>query len=248
MKRILSTIFAALAVMMASSQASAQFFDHLSLGVGAGFDGISLDLGVPVGDFMQLRAGGSYLPPYGYRKEFPNFEYQDGESIDLNILAQPQISAFNAMLDLFPGRKTGFHFTLGLLAGDRTIASVRTEGLDVDEKLVLGDTQFEYDDNGQVRVNLDVNKFLPYVGIGAGRAVRSKPVTFVFDFGVLYTGGLGLYTTASDLSRPLDGIQYVRITSEDLAEVDFDDYGILDKVGEFPVLPMLKFSLFFRIF
>lgn len=248
MKRILSTIFVAAALLSASFQASAQFFDHLSLGVGAGLDGVSLDLAVPVGNYVQLRAGGSYMPPVRIPKEFKNFEYQKGKTMDLNVMGQMQISSFNAMLDLFPGKKTGFHFTLGLFAGDRTIASVRSVGVEFEEELVVGNKQFEYDDNGQVHLNLDVNKFLPYFGIGAGRPVPNKAVSFVFDFGALYTGGMGVYTYATDLTQPLEGKQYVRITSEDVAEVGFEDYGILGILGSIPVLPMLKFSLFFKIF
>lgn len=252
MKRIFSTIFVAAALLAASVQASAQYFDHLSVGVGAGFDGVSLQLAVPMGDYMQLRAGGSYMPPFSIVKNVKDFEYQEGETVDLNIRGQLQISAFNAMIDFFPGKKTGFHFTAGVFAGDRTIATAYNTEPYLDEKewgvsgITVGNTLITTDSKGISRVNLDINKFLPYLGIGAGRAARDRAVNFVFDFGAIYTGGLGIYTKGTNLKTGEE--DYIRITSQDIKDNGQDDQGIVDKVYSIPVLPMMKFSLFFRIF
>ena len=38
---------------------------------------------------------------------------------------------------------------------------------------------------------------------------------------------------------------YVQVTSADL---DNEDRGIIDKIGSFPVLPVMKFTLFFKLF
>ncbi len=252
MKRIFTTIFAAAALLLSSAQASAQYFDHLSLGVGAGADGISLNLAVPVGNYVQLRAGGSYMPPIGITRQFTDFEYRPGETVDLSVMGQMQISAFNAMIDLFPGKETAFHFTLGLFAGDKTIANVHNTKPYLDEEswgtdgIMVGNTLVTTDSKGISKVNLDINKFLPYLGIGFGRPVPKKAVSFVFDLGAIYTGGLGLYTNGTNVKT--GQTEYVRITSDVLAEADLEDGGIVDIIGSIPVLPMMKFSLFFKLF
>ena len=79
MKRIFSVILISAALMTASLSASAQFFNSLSLGFGVGVDGASLQLGVPMGGFFQLRAGGSYSPTVGYAFTVADVKFDNGE-------------------------------------------------------------------------------------------------------------------------------------------------------------------------
>ena len=46
-----------------SQRASAQYFDHLALGISAGVDGFGLQLAAPIGNQFQMRAGYACLPP-----------------------------------------------------------------------------------------------------------------------------------------------------------------------------------------
>ena len=105
MKRFLIISLASLALLFSPVAASAQYFNHLALGAGLGLDGISLQAAAPVGDFVQLRIGGSYMPPFGYKGNIKDFQYQPGETLSLGIDARANIKSFNAMVDLFPGRQ-----------------------------------------------------------------------------------------------------------------------------------------------
>lgn len=252
MKRFLIISLASLALLFSPVAASAQYFDHLALGAGLGLDGISLQAAAPVGDFVQLRIGGSYMPPFGYKGNIKDFQYQPGETLSLGIDARANIKSFNAMVDLFPGRQTPFHFTVGLFAGPGTLVSTiltpETEDKDWAESGIrIGDVMVLTDRDGAAKINVGVNKVLPYLGIGTGRAAdKSKFVSFCFDLGVCYSGGLGLYTYGTNIKTGQE--EYIRITSNDFKEHDADDRGIVDKLYGIPVVPMLKFSLFFKTF
>ena len=252
MKRFLIIVLATVAMLAPSHKASAQYFDHLSVGAGLGLDGISLQAAAPIGDFVQLRLGGSYMPPFGFHAEIEHFQYQPDQYLDLDIDARINIKSFNAMVDLFPGRSTVFHFTAGLYAGPGVLANIdflpeTSDKSWTDSGVKVGDTMVFTDKDGVAKVNIGVNKVMPYFGIGTGRAVdRSKFVSFCFDLGVCLSGGLGLYTHGTNVKTGVD--EYVRITSDDFKANNADDKGIVDKIYGIPVLPMMKFTLFFKTF
>lgn len=253
MKRFFTILFASAAIMAASTTASAQYFDHVSLGVGVGLDGVSLQAAAPIGSILQLRLGGSYMPPIGYSFTAKNIEFQPGETIDLDLRAQACMRAFNAMLDLFPGKETTFRFSFGMFAGPGTLVTLFNTKPYLEESewgnegIQIGDTFISTDDKGISRINADVAKVMPYFGIGAGRAVNAnKAVSFCFDLGVCYSGGIGIWTHGTNTKTWKD--DYIRITSTDIKNFGGDDMGIIDKLGNIPVLPLMKFSLFFRLF
>lgn len=251
MKRLFSVILISAALMTASATASAQFFNSMSLGVGAGVDGVSLQLGFPVGSFLQLRLGGSYTPPIGYAFSVDGVEFDNGTSGTLDLKAKLAYMGGNAMLDLFPGRDTKFHFTFGVFGGNGKLATLTgtSQALADEDKgsagIRIGNTLVTTDENGYCTADLRASTFLPYFGIGAGRAVREdSPVSFVFDFGACYTkDGLGGYTYGTNMRTGQR--EYIRVTS---ADIDNEDSGVLDILGKIPVLPVMKFSLFFRLF
>lgn len=254
MKRFFSVIMISAAMMAASLTASAQYFDHVALGIGVGFDGVSLQAATPVGNYIQLRLGGSYMPSFGYSFDVEDVEIQPNKYADLSLRGQANIKSFNAMLDLFPGRDTRFHFTAGLFAGPGHLATLyNTKPYLAQEDwgtagIQIGNTLITTDDKGISKVNADVNKLMPYFGIGAGRAACDKnPVSFCFDFGACYSGGIGLYTKGTNIKT--GQTDYIRITSADIAAAGADDDELIDKVGRYSkFLPVLKFSLFFRLF
>ena len=251
MKRIFTIILTSAALLTASFTASAQFFNSLSLGVGVGVDGASLQLGTPIGSLLQLRLGGSYSPPVGYAFTFPDVDFENGESGDLDLKARLAYKGANAMLDFFPGRNTKFHFTVGVMAGNGKLISVdgtSTALADEDKGtagLRIGDTLVTTDENGYCHANISaINKIMPYFGIGSGRAAsEDRAVSLVFDLGACYCKGIGGFTYGTNVRT--GQTDYIQVTSSDL---DNEDNGILDKIGSFPVLPVMKFTLFFKLF
>ena len=252
MKRFLTIILTSAALLTASVTASAQFFNSLSLGIGAGVDGASLQLGVPVGGFFQLRAGASYTPNIGYAFTIPDISFDNGESGDLDLKARLAYKGANAMLDMFPGRHTRFHFTIGVMAGNGKLITVdgTSDALDEQDKgtsgIRIGDTLVTTDENGYCHADIaSVRKIMPYFGIGTGRACnQNQAVSFLFDLGVCYSEALGAYTYGTNIRT--GQTDYIRVTSDD---IDGYDNGIIDIVGRYtPVLPVMKFTLFFKLF
>ena len=251
MKRFLTIILTCAALLTVSKTASAQFFDSLSMGIGVGVDGGSLQIGAPMGSFFQLRAGASYSPSIGYAFTIPDVQFENGMSADLNLKARLAYMGANAMLDLFPGRTTKFHFTVGVMAGNGKILTVdgTSDALADEDKgsagIRIGDTLVTTDENGYCHADLvALNKIMPYVGIGTGRASNvNSAVSLVFDLGVCYSNGVGAFTNGTNLRT--GQTDYIRVTS---ADIDNADNGIVDKAGNFPVLPVMKFTLFFKLF
>ena len=251
MKRFLTIILTSAALMAASATASAQFFNSLSLGLGVGVDDASVQIGAPVGGLLQLRVGGSYSPSIGYAFTFPDVDFENGQSGDLDLKARLAYKGANAMLDFFPGRTTKFHFTVGVLAGNGKLISVdgtSTALADEDKGTAgirIGDTMVTTDENGYCHANIAaINKIMPYFGIGTGRAAsENRAVSLVFDFGACYCNGIGGFTYGTNMRT--GQTDYIQVTS---ADVDNEDKGIIDKIGEFPVLPVMKFTLFFKLF
>lgn len=257
MKRFFSAILISAALLGVSFTSNAQYFNHLSLGIGAGVDGASLQFGLPVGPLLQIRAGATYSPPIGLPFTVSNVHLYGNVSGDIDVKASLAFKSVNAMLDFYPGRKTIFHLTAGVyyspsLFGDGNWATVVGTSSaigpeDYGSGIWIGDNLVAIDNEGKLTAHIKTKNFLPYAGIGSGRSVGNKQaVTFMFDLGACYLGGEGIGTYAEGLK---DGDpnqkQLVRITS---ADVENRDRNLLDLASSIPVMPIMKFSLFFRLF
>ena len=251
MRRLLTLVTAVAALLFATVSASAQFFNHASLGIGVGGDGLSIEAGVPMGSLLQLRVGGSFVPPFGINRNFENVKFTGAEPVDLHLRGQASLKSFNAMLDFFPGKRTKFHFTAGLFACNGHIAKIfNTEPYLEPEDwgsagIQVGDVLVTTDEYGTSEVNLDTQKFMPYFGIGAGRACSDRAVSLVFDLGACYcAGGLRAGTWGTNVKTGQR--EYIQLTS---ADVNNKDEGWIDKVaGYSKFLPLMKFTLFFKLF
>ena len=233
-----------------SQRASAQYFDHLALGVSAGVDGFGLQLAAPIGNQFQMRAGYACLPPMWKPHAVINLEETKNHSKTVvDIEAVVLFHNANIMFDWHPAGK-GFFITAGAYAGPSKVLTVRNRKPFLDEEdwgtagLVVGKTMVTTDDKGICRADLKVWPVRPYVGIGYGTPVKAdKRVGFNIELGTCFTGGYKVYVTGKNLETLEQGI--VRVKSADL---DNEDKGIVDKMGKFPILPMLKAGLFIRLF
>ena len=252
---------ASAAVSLLSLTAGAQdrqIANHLSLGFTLGIDAVGAELVVPFSPYVQLRGGYSIFPYTEKRNMDLGSLTFEGKTVDMSNTPVAATlwkgGVGKVFLDLYPGRDTGFHITLGAFMGSGKVfnSSVDLRGMlePEDYRVSVGYKGFKCstDENGFAYLDAMTPKILPYIGIGGGRTLKpARRAGFTIDLGVAYTGGIK--ATTYDFSRS-DSVQSYVITSADLTDENGKqtDKGIVDKIGSFPVLPILKFGVYFLLF
>lgn len=251
-----SVFLSLLAGVLLSANAGAQVFNHLSLGVGGGTDGLSFELAAPLGGHVQVRAGyGTALGLIGYTVQGVSVPENpvgaSGTMTQVPMKINLGMSDARLLFNIYPG-KGGFHFTLGVHAGAARYARgtltglpavYNTVGLEMDGCLVKAN-------NGEMQANLlapglgsGTFAVKPYVGIGFGRPVRAdKRVSFSFDMGAQYQGKSGLWASGEGLTGQVKDVQF---TEKDARDVVSAVDGITRYLAFWPTL---NFHLYVRLF
>lgn len=217
-------------------------FNHLGLGVGVGTTGITIEAATPITTFLQLRAGVSIMPGITFNADADvEYRYNDMDRMSTVSLkgdlkrVQGQV-IFNVYP--IPGRK--FFIAAGAYFGGRDLLKITGRSDDLaglpagsDGGIVIGDYKIPTDANGNVSGGIRVNSFRPYFGLGFGRSVPGKLLSFNTELGVQIHGKPGLYTDYGELEYP----------ENDVADDTFQK--IMDKVK---VYPTLTFRFCFRAF
>lgn len=131
-------------------------FNHLAIGIGIGTEGASLDLALPIGHYVQLRAGMSYLPSLKLTKHFDasqtgstgtsNFDsitsilhditgLQFDEQIDMK--ASTQLWNGKILVDVFPFKKKNWFFSAGLYFGPKQVMHIENAAEDMGTLIAL---------------------------------------------------------------------------------------------------------------
>ena len=131
-------------------------FNHLAIGIGIGTEGASLDLALPIGNYVQLRAGMSYLPSIKLTKHFDasqtgstgtsNFDsitsilhditgLQFDEQIDMK--ATTQLWNGKILVDVFPFKKKNWFFSAGLYFGPKQVMHIENAAEDMGTLIAL---------------------------------------------------------------------------------------------------------------
>ena len=131
-------------------------FNHLAIGIGIGTEGASLDLALPIGHYVQLRAGMSYLPSIKLTKHFDasqtgstgtsNFDsitsilhditgLQFDEQIDMK--ATTQLWNGKILVDIFPFKKKNWFFSAGLYFGPKQVMHIENAAEDMGTLIAL---------------------------------------------------------------------------------------------------------------
>ena len=230
-------------------------FNHLAVSVNFGTPGIGFDLAAPICNYVEMRAGVTFMPHFKYDTdldiETPNIEGYDFPD-EVKVQGKLGFTNGEVLFDVFPTKKTGFHITVGAFFGSSEVINVynKEDGFlsDISEfnnmvengeiehekiGVILDDYLLEPDDNGNVNAYIKTRKFKPYVGLGWGRAVPKKRVNFGFDLGVQFWGTPKVYCNGLEL------------TEENL---DGDDGGIIKTISKITVYPVLRFRISGRIF
>ena len=250
MKKFLSLCVAALLAF--SVNAGAQVFNHLSVGVGLGTDGLSFELASPLGSHVDVRAGyGFGLGLIGYSvKDFSIPDPSTGGNVNAPLKLGFGMSDARLLFNIYPG-KGGFHFTVGAYLGSPRFirgsitnlpSAYNTAGIEVDDYLVKAK-------NGALDVNLCAPGLggagfavKPYVGIGYGRAVpTAKAVSFSVDLGAQYQGTPGVWAEGVGLTGRTQSVQ---ITKKELEAI-----GKIEEYGKYMAFwPTLTFHLYVKLF
>jgi len=247
-------------------------FNHLSAGVSVGLDGVGAHLAAPIGRHFGVRAGYTFIPSYNTTiPDIPiigskidandlKFTINEGEpsqrDIDLSkVDFGLTINNFgpHLLVDLYPGKKSGFHFTLGaVMAQDKHFLSTTADlsgQLQPNEYASLGISykgipDITTDENGILHLDLRSNSIHPYAGIGFGRPLNMRHrVSVNFDLGIVYLGKAEVYSYDYAAAG---GKADVQITS---AGLENEDDGVIDDIiGKYPFFPVMKLSINVRLF
>lgn len=260
MKHMKHLLLVALAAILGTQTSQAQghdveygLFNHLSAGVSVGTDGIGFDVATPVTEFAALRAGISFFPGIKYSTNI-NIKDDDPDlTPDVDIEAKAKVFDFKILADLYPIKSSSFHFTVGAFMGNGTFASATNTSMFIKDPakygklgLTIGDYRVTTDDNGYATIDVKVNKFKPYVGIGFGRAVpRNSRFSVTFDMGVQFWGTPGL---AADTKDDWGNVERHKFKYSDLNDDDDEDLRDALKTAEkITVYPTLSLRLSGRI-
>ena len=271
MKKLLILAMAVLGVQgMQAQSEDFGLFDHMGGGISVGTDGIGFDLATPITDMFALRAGVSFLPAIKVKTDIEINDDGDSNTYYDEIEAQFKLNKFDFKLlfDFYPIKSSSFHLTAGAFIGSSKFINVTNNspilrkgpgGDHYDptydpesEGLKLGNKYVSTDKNGNVDINLKVNGFKPYLGIGFGRAVPKKSrVTASFDLGVQFWGTPGIYALAADNKIDLANgdKREMKFTADDLSDADSEDlkdaFDIMEKITVYPVLNIRLTGRFF---
>lgn len=236
------------------------FFNHVSLGVSAGTDGIGISLAAPMGQHFGLRAGYNFLPKFSYDTTLDLGSSSAFTTNEVKLKGELNMGDFHVLVDYYPFTSSSFHLTAGAYFGKDKFVSVGNTAPFVKESywgnagIELGTTETIYStytmvsdpNTGDVNADLKVNSFKPYVGIGFGRAVPRKRIGLQFDLGVQFWGTPELWTNIQ--SFDYNQGEYVmknqkvnknRITNPDSDYKDLKDaIKTIEKIGVYPVMTL----------
>lgn len=245
------------------AQEDRQIFNHLAAAPTIGFDGLGAEVATTLTPYVQIHAGWSIMLPYipvkgSDIKSLPETIEINGNSRQfrdaVSAVGSLNFGGSKLLFDIFPGRNTSFHFTVGAYFCDPRLIAV-----DIDASKVLKQdeyasyyiqlnendpsTRISSDKNGHIKADVKYNVVRPYFGIGFGRAIRpNKRVSTTVDLGIVYSGNPKIQSydyTLSEEGKP------VVFTS---AMLENKDKGIIDGFSKVPILPVVKVNIFIRIF
>ncbi|MGM9802486.1 MAG: hypothetical protein ACI309_09335 [Candidatus Limisoma sp.] len=235
MKQKIIAAIAAISVSFCANAIGPNVFNHLGVNAGVGTTGISIEAATPITNFLQLRAGASFVPPIKFHttetfsyslmgmptetsaKVDGDFKRTQGQVI-LNVYPIPKCSLFVSAGAYFGGDKL-----IKISGHSDEIAAAQEAG--AISTVTIGNYELPLEDNGNVHGSMKVAKVRPYVGIGWGRAIPSKLVNFNVELGVQMHKTPKIYDS-NNVEVPIS------------AGLDNDDayQKIMDKLSVWPVL------------
>lgn len=134
-------------------------FSHLDLSLTGGTTGIGLELGTPINEYFQVRAGYSFMPHWNYDMHFrvqvgddptkskSKFNRLSGllESVtgyrvndDVRMIGKPTYHQLKLMVDVLPFKDKRWHFTAGCFIGPKKFGEAVNSIEDMPSLLAIG--------------------------------------------------------------------------------------------------------------
>lgn len=249
MKRTILTVCLLFAIGMNSTRLFAQneknsdygIFNSLAVGLSVSTTGIGVDVASPIGNYLALRAGISFMPDFTFSTDV-DVDIDDYSNIPANMEVEGGMGRTSGelLLNVYPFKRANFFVCGGAYFGGGKIIKIKGHSDALQEYInegnkagiEIGDYTIPVDKNGNVAGGLKVASFRPYLGLGFGRAVPRKRVGFMFEMGVQFHKTPEVYSDYGELKQ-----------LNEMADNDFSD--IIDKLTVYPVL---KFRLCGKIF
>ena len=213
---------------------------------------------------LATAAVGSYLQESGLSLKDGEFTFTlkepyKGNGLDISkISTAPKFHTTNLELlfDFFPGKTSNFHITAGAffsLGGSLLSAELSALNASGQPGIPQSDwantTIFGISTNDKGKLLITVK---PYIGVGWGRPVAlDRRVSFNFDLGLYYIGGVHAYSYDFSAGKNPKTVELnsAWINSDESLKKNIGKFAELIDMGNgLPVLPMIRFSLFFRLF
>lgn len=235
------------------------FFNHLSVGLNVGTPGIGIDVAMPICNYVQVRAGVSFVPNIKFSTDLDiTPPTVSGYDIPEEVEVEGKVGFTNGKLlfDIYPFKNCNFFVSAGAYFGsskpvkaynkqDGLLSAVSEYNKDVESGNIsadkigaeLGDYLLTPDDDGNVNAYIKTSSFKPYLGIGYGRAVPKKRVGFMVELGVQFWGSPKVYCKDDKGDHKIEE-----------SDVDGDGGDILKTISKITVYPTLNFRICGRIF
>ncbi len=234
------------------------YFNHLSAGISLGTDGIGVELAAPMTYNFAVRTGINFFPKFKYSKNL-NLKNNDGTVPGAFLTPEAELEGkldkfdFKLLVDWYPFKTSSFHATAGFYIGGSKLVDIYNKAPFVKPEyygsagINLGNEDFTYamfaDNNGNVKAEVKVNSFKPYLGIGFGRAVPKGRIGVQFDLGVQFwgrpevlgnmhyqNGGEGIVTRYEKIHQ-----NWILNEKKDYQDLK-DAVKTIEKIGVYPVL------------
>lgn len=251
-----------------NDQVELGIFDNMSVGLGLGTTGISLDVAAPITPLLAVRLGADIVPKITIHPALDLGITKDIQEISMDLIGERlpdkidfdgkiKFAAGHLLVDIYPFKKSSFHVTAGAYLGGKEIGNLNTAGdqillkaiyeynkaielVDPDLKVgvKLGNYFLEPNKDGVIKTSLEVNALRPYIGIGFGRAVPTKH-RFACNFDL----GFQFWGTPKIYLEGDNGKKH--LDKSDLAP---ESAKALKKLSETTFWPVLNVRCAFRLF
>ena len=217
------------------AQADYGYFNSLGLGLSVSTVGVGLEVSTPIGNYLALRGGVSFMPKFTVTDEV-NADLKGvpqgyPQSAEVELEGSTKRTTVELLLNLYPFRSNGFFVAAGASFGGDKFVQITGHSDELQQLIAaggsaglqIGDVSIPVDQNGNVSGGLKVSAVRPYVGLGYGRAVPSKRINFMLDAGVQLHGTPEVYSDFGQVDQLM-------------AEVDNDFTDIINKLKVYPVI------------
>ena len=217
------------------AQADYGYFNSLGLGLSVSTVGVGLEVSTPIGNYLALRGGVSFMPKFTVTDEV-NADLKGvpqgyPQSAEVELEGSTKRTTGELLLNLYPFRSNDFFVAAGASFGGDKFVQITGHSDELRQLIAaggsaglqIGDVSIPVDQNGNVSGGLKVSAVRPYVGLGYGRAVPSKRINFMLDAGVQLHGTPEVYSDFGQVDQLM-------------AEVDNDFTDIINKLKVYPVI------------